>query len=128
MPGRPSKWQAMSPAKKRRITMATDPISAQRYLEDLTPGGSEYHNNPKRCFEWAQGRIESAHRIAMEAALERNRLREDNGRLLGQVSRLEAEIERLRAALIEIIRVIDHEQPLGNGHRMREVAWAALEG
>lgn len=58
-----------------------DPRSAQRYLEDLTPGGSEYVNNPQRCYEWALGRIESAHRIAVEAALERNCLREENERL-----------------------------------------------
>lgn len=29
-------------------------------------------------------------------------------------------------ALKEIIRVIDHEQPLGNGHRIREIARIAL--
>ena len=34
--------------------------------------------------------------------------------------------ERLRAALMEVVRIIDHEQPLGNGHRIREVAWGAL--
>lgn len=72
--------------------MSEEQRSAQRYLEDLTPGGSEYANNPKRCYEWAIGRIESAHRIAMEAALERNALR-------ARVSELEAEQERIKAEL-----------------------------
>lgn len=33
---------------------------------------------------------------------------------------------KLEQALKEIIRVIDHEQPLGNGHRLREIARVAL--
>jgi hypothetical protein len=57
------------------------PRSAQRYLEDLTPGGSEYFNNPKRCYEWVQGRLESARRLTVKAHLEANRLRDENERL-----------------------------------------------
>jgi hypothetical protein len=37
-------------------------------------------------------------------------------------------VERLRSALVEIMRIIDHEQPLGNGHSLREVARIALAG
>lgn len=37
-------------------------------------------------------------------------------------------IDAYRAGLTEIIRVIDHEQPLGNGNRIREIADAALRG
>lgn len=69
-----------------------EPRSAQRYLEDLTPGGSEYFNNPKRCYEWAQGRIEAAHSIARDAALERNRLRDE-------VKRLDEQLRIATAAL-----------------------------
>lgn len=72
-----------------------EPRSAQRYLEDLTPGGSEYFNNPKRCYEWAYGRIEGAHRIALDAALERNKQTE-------RAMKAEAEVERLRARTHEL--------------------------
>lgn len=34
--------------------------------------------------------------------------------------------DQLRAALQEIIRVLDYEQPLGNGHRIYEIARLAL--
>jgi hypothetical protein len=76
--------------------MDDEPRSAQRYLEDLTPGGSEYFNNPKRCYEWAYGRIEGAHQIALDAALERNR----------QCERAVKAEAALRAALIVLAPVM----------------------
>lgn len=53
-----------------------DERSAQRYLEDLTPGGSEYVDNPKRCYEWVQERLDNNQRLLVRAHLESNRLRD----------------------------------------------------
>lgn len=32
-------------------------------LEELTPGGSEFHNSPRNCIAWAKTRIESSQSI-----------------------------------------------------------------
>lgn len=40
-------------------------------LMDLTPGGSEYHNSPQRCFDWIRDRLAVTGKIAKE----RNQLR-----------------------------------------------------
>lgn len=79
-----------------------EPRSAQRYLEDLTPGGSEYFDNPKRCYEWAVGRIEAAHRIAMDAARDRNRQRERADVLLAENERLAGRLRIATETLTEI--------------------------
>jgi hypothetical protein len=100
-----------------------EPRSAQRYLEDLTPGGSEYFDNPKRCYETVVTRLESAHRIALNAALERNRQHE-------RADALQAEVERLRAVLREIARTATQSVDTAFGgrlcHQIEQMARAAL--
>jgi len=56
-----------------------------RLLESLTPGGSEFHDNPEYCVEWAKSRLESNWRIAKKAII---RSRE-----------LEGEVKRLRECI-----------------------------
>src|SRR3990167_10314390 len=58
-----------------------------RLLESLTPGGSEFHDNPEYCVEWAKSWRESNWKIAKKAII---RSRE-----------LEGEVKRLRN-LVEI--------------------------
>ena len=56
-----------------------------RLLESLAPVGSEFHNNPERCVEWAKVQQETNHRVTINSM---KRTRE-----------AEAEVERLRAEL-----------------------------
>lgn len=51
------------------MTYTSDDL--MRILESLTPGGSEFHNNPKACEEWVRGRLGTLSKVAGE----RNRLR-----------------------------------------------------
>lgn len=55
-------------------------------LEKMTPGGSEFHNDPGRCLEFIQERQDTVIKIA----LERKRLRE-------RVAELEAELQRIKS-------------------------------
>lgn len=64
--------------------------------------------------------------VAADLKAEIERLNEENARLRQQEPMDEAD-EDLVAALQEIIWKIDHEQPLGNGHALREIARIALE-
>lgn len=43
-----------------------------RILENLTPGGSEYFNDPERCAKWIEDRLSNAQRITVEAVKDRN--------------------------------------------------------
>lgn len=46
--------------------------AAERELESMTPGGSEYHANPARCAAWVQSRLSTMTGLAKE----RNELRQ----------------------------------------------------
>lgn len=61
-------------------------VKSERYLHDLTPGGSEYFANPKRCAAYVRERLDSSQRLLTQACLERNRARE-------QVEQLQAELD-----------------------------------
>ena len=78
-----------------------------RMLERLTPGGSEFHDDPERCVEWIQSSIH----LSAKHIIERKRA--------------EAEAEGLREALERIL-----ELPLADGvwADAHEIARAALEG
>lgn len=62
---------------------------AMRLLESLTPGGSEYYENPQRCAAWVQERLDSAQRLTVRAYTERNEMRQENARLRERVAALE---------------------------------------
>jgi len=61
-----------------------------KMIEKLTPGGSEFYNNPERCINWANDRMSSAGTLAAE----RNRLRT-------QVSNLEEDLRTIRTRMDE---------------------------
>jgi hypothetical protein len=46
---------------------------ARRLLEGLTPGGSEFHDNPQRCAEWARQEISRNIQGRVDAVAARNR-------------------------------------------------------
>ena len=59
----------------------------QRHLESLTPGGSEFHNNPARCVLWSTQQREGViHQVKLRKAAE-------------------AEVARLRVALASLLLV-----------------------
>lgn len=66
---------------------------AYKLLHDLTPMGSEYVNNPKRCARWIEEQITWRH----------GNLVETHDRL----NKAEAEVERLRAVVAAARRLVD---------------------
>ena len=68
---------------------------AMRLLENLTPGGSEYFEDPERCAQWVETRLSEAHRITVKAVIDRNEAQ----------TQLAAETARADALALEI-----HEQ------------------
>ena len=57
--------------------------SAMKILVSLTPGGSEFVDNPKRCVEFVNDRLQTV----TELAKERNKLRDVNKELLEALER-----------------------------------------
>jgi hypothetical protein len=75
---------AASPA--RVLSLIGEVRELRRLLEDLTPGGSEFHGDPQRCAECVRERLAS-------------------------VARVQAENRRLREALEEIVKGAPDEEP-----------------
>lgn len=48
-----------------------DDSKAMRLLESLTPGGSEFFNNPERCAKWIADRLTNAQRLTVDAVARR---------------------------------------------------------
>ena len=48
----------------------------KRELESLTPNGSEFHNNPTRCFEYIKERIIRIDKLLIKTLKERNQLQQ----------------------------------------------------
>lgn len=59
--------------------------SLKKMLHDLTPGGSEFYNDPQKCFDWIKESRESAHYAAAEAI---KATKGENETLKGQVKQL----------------------------------------
>ena len=68
--------------QKTIIELARKVDRFRNHLESLTPGGSEFHNDPVRCVEWVHERTSSA-----------------ISQVLKRKAAAEAEAERLRGAL-----------------------------
>lgn len=69
---------------------------ALRLLHDLTPGGSEYFDNPRRCYEWVQNTLTANLRITVEKSAEANRLRTELQAEREAAARLVTENARLQ--------------------------------
>lgn len=61
---------------------------AAKLLEGLTPGGSEFVNNPERCAEFIHARLDSAGALAAE----RNQLREELARVTAERGALQSQL------------------------------------
>jgi hypothetical protein len=94
-----------SPA--RILSLIGEARELQRLLEDLTPGGSEFHDDPQRCAQYVRER-------------------------LATVARVQAENRRLRAALQVMVDVFHPSSaPDDQGHvehKAYENARRALAG
>jgi hypothetical protein len=69
---------------------ADDDMKAERLLESLTPGGSEFSGSPEACARWVKERLAGAGKLAAE----RNRYREQAARLVTDIGSMLAEAER----------------------------------
>lgn len=79
-------------ADNKRLTAERD--EAYKLLHDLTPMGSEYVNNPKRCARWIEEQITWKHGNLVETHDRLNKALAERDEALN-------EIERLRAALTQ---------------------------
>ncbi len=64
-------------------------------LEALTPGGSEFHDNPSACLDWIRNRL----RTTGEIAAERNKLRR-------QLAAAQAELDQVRQERDRALRAL----------------------
>ena len=106
------------PADARRAQARIDALEAENTqlmldLESLTPGGSEFHNDPERCVKWVRERLSGV----VEQVKKRKAA--------------ETEVERLREALLGLLPSFAAEEwdadcgcPQCNAY---QVARAALE-
>lgn len=90
---------ALAEAERERDTVRTDTHDAlaaaearseaaeraMRLLEGLTPGGSEYFNNPQRCATWVEDRLRNAQRMTVDAVARRKDAEQDNARLRAEL-------------------------------------------
>ena len=80
----------------------------ERALEDMTPGGSEFHNAPGRCIEWIKARLDTVTTLARE----RNELRYEleATKTALDMSKATTEIWKMRAEEAErSLKAIDEE-------------------
>jgi len=110
-----------SHAKQRIAALEAENERLMRHLESLTPGGSEFHNDPTRCVLWATQQREGViHQVKLRKAAEAK-----NERLRAALNHVEwAETPYLSAdvAFCPWCGTTDEE-----GHRVDCMRQAALE-
>ncbi len=61
-------WMSIRVSEFERLTNLEAQLKEQEMLfQSLTPGGSEFVNNPKRCVDWIRDQVDSQHRLLMRA-------------------------------------------------------------
>ena len=107
---------ATETAEARIQAQVAENVRLKNMLESLTPGGSEFHNDPERCTEYALERRDSLREIAKSAVKEKLRLEKELTALqnvpLG---------DRGRAALVQdIVRFLEcrHEDAAAEVRRV----------
>ncbi len=68
---------ATETAEARIQALEAENVRLKNMLESLTPGGSEFYNDPKRCTEYALERRDSLREIAKSAVKEKLRLEKE---------------------------------------------------
>jgi hypothetical protein len=63
----------------------------RKALTELTPGGSEFIDDPVRCKQFARDARDSEHRQLLKAARERDEAREENRKLLELLAKLDTQ-------------------------------------
>lgn len=80
----------------------------ERALEDMTPGGSEFHNAPGRCIEWVKARLATVTSLARERNELRNEL--EATKIALDMWKTTAKTWKMRAEEAErSLKVIDEE-------------------
>ena len=77
------------------LSLVADRSRFRSAILSLTPGGSEFHDSPERCAEWARERMASAAKLAKE----RNELRAEVERLTGENANAKAALVAAAALL-----------------------------
>lgn len=54
---------------------------AERILESLTPGGSQFHGSPENCADWVRDRQKSYHDSLCRAVKDRNQAQANEARM-----------------------------------------------
>lgn len=68
---------------------------AARLLVELTPGGSEFANNPENCAAWVRERWRSQHTIILNKSARIQRLTEERDTARAQVATLRATLAQI---------------------------------
>lgn len=59
----------------RTSKLTNSPSEAMRWLEALTAGGSEFHDDPENCYFSVRKRLDSNHKSISKLVLENRKLR-----------------------------------------------------
>lgn len=70
-----------------------------RLVQELTPYGSEFHDAPERCVEWAKARMLGAQNAAVKAMRERREVKAERDALAVDLTELRAISAEMRDAL-----------------------------
>jgi hypothetical protein len=71
----------------------------RQLVNEFTPGGSEFVENPARCLDWIKQRRDSSICLVKQANQVNRLLREDLAAAIAERDRLRATIEKLRGIL-----------------------------
>jgi hypothetical protein len=96
------------------LSLVADRSRFRSAILSLTPGGSEFYDEPERCVEWARERMANAAKLAKE----RNELRAEVERLTGELAAANAALAATKQQLAEALVDIEYWKD--------EVSYAAL--
>jgi chromosome segregation ATPase len=89
-----STWEDLYNQSQEEIALLDEQVKhLQKLLCDLTPGGSEFVDNPQNCFEWIKRRIDDAVRNNVRLVGERNEVQRKITEANQKLEQLEAELD-----------------------------------
>jgi hypothetical protein len=72
-----------------KIVNNNEYLKVVKLLEDLTPGGSEFYNDPEYCAKWVKEQVQSVPRLMLPIKRENDKLKKDNAAMLEALKELD---------------------------------------
>lgn len=94
------------------VAVTAERDTAYKLLESLTPGGSEFHNDPEACAKYVRDRIDSKHRALVAAKQALNETYTDDNGIVWTNPTAEAYVQVCKANNAKNIRIRELERAL----------------